>query len=118
MMKKIQAILTIGLLLGLLFAAANVFADSQPAAAELAKPTKQTPGAKATDKANDQSGNGNAGNDHSGGGQGQGHGSDNTPGAKATEKANERAAEGVGKRGQKRMTFKGRVATAGGGSLT
>ncbi len=106
-MKKIQAILTTGLLLGLLFAAANVFADSQPAAAELAKPTKgeHTPGAKATEKANER------------GIQEPGNASEKTPGAKATEKANERAAEGRGNRGQKRMTFKGRVTAAGGESL-
>ncbi len=55
-MKRMQVLLIVGLLLGLLFAAANVFADSQPAAAELAKPTKaeHTPGAKAMEKANER----------------------------------------------------------------
>lgn len=107
-MKKIQMVVTIGMLLGLLFAAANVFADSQPMAAGLAKPTKveNTPGAKATEKANERAT------------QGLGNAPDNTPGAKATEKANERATEGRGNRGETRMTFKGRVTAAGGGSLT
>src|SRR5574337_249248 len=107
-MKRIQVLLTIGLFLGLLFTAANVFANPQVMPAELAKPTKKTPGAMATERSSD--GQGALG--------GQGHGPENTPGAKATEKANERAAGGLGNHGQKRMTFRGRVTAAGGGSLT
>jgi hypothetical protein len=85
-MKKTQVILTMGLLLGLLFAAANVFADTQAPTTALVKPTKveDTPGAKATEKAAERAAQASA------------HVSDNAPGAKATEKANERAAQGSG----------------------
>lgn len=47
-MKKAQVILAIGLVLGLLFSAANVFAGSS---ADVAVKPNKTPGAKATDKA-------------------------------------------------------------------
>jgi ribosome maturation factor RimP len=62
-MKKAQVLLAIGLVLGLLFSAANVFAGSS--ADPLVKPNK-TPGAKATEKAIEQAtqGKGNHGHGH------------------------------------------------------
>ena len=67
-MKRLQIILAMALVLGLLFTAANVFAgSSSPNLADPAKPTQ------------------------AGGGR-----PDHLPGAKATEKAAERASEGQG----------------------
>jgi len=129
-MKRLQIILAMALVLGLLFTAANVFAgSSSPNLADPAKPTQagggrpdHLPGAKATEKAAERAsegqGNGNDGDQGQSGGngnsQGQGNNSshsnadvneqgkpEKTPGAKATEKANERAAEGQSSGGGK-----------------
>jgi hypothetical protein len=97
-------------LLGLLFSAANVFADSA-----LAARPPHTPGAKATEKAAQHSNNSNNGNN----GQGNGQGAEKTPGAKATEKAIEHATRGAGKPTKgKRATYRGTVTAVGGSSLT
>ncbi len=114
-MKKLQITVAIALLMGLLFTAANVFASP----ANLEKP-RQTPGAKATEKAiaraTQAPGGGHANN---------GQGSQNTPGAKATDqaaKATERAAKhettGVDKPKGQRLTYHGTVSAVGGDSLT
>lgn len=131
-MKKTQVILSVGLLLGLLFAAANVFADTQTPTLASVKPTKveRTPGAKATEKAGERAS------------QGSGNGSENVPGAQSIEKANKRTTRGSGnspegtpganetgeadereteKPGElegERSNFKGTVTAAGGESLT
>ena len=105
-MKKARLVTVIMVLIGLMFSAANVFADSTLAA----KPP-QTPGAKATQKAGQHASNGNNG-------QSNGQGAEKTPAAKATDKANQKATQGVGKPKGKRTTYRGTVTAAGGGSLT
>jgi hypothetical protein len=106
-MKKARFLTVILVMLGLLFSAANVFADSALAI----KPT-HVAGAKATEKAGEHASNGNKG-------QGNGQGAEKTPGAKATEKAIEHATEGKGNAHKgKRTTYRGTVTAVGGSSLT
>jgi len=111
-MKKARLVIVIAVLTGLLFSAANVFADSA-----LGGKPPHTPGAKATERAveratSDNNGHGNR--------QGNGQGADKTktPGAKATENVIKHATQGVGKPKGKRTTYRGTVTAAGGGSLT
>jgi len=123
-MKKLQATVILALLLGLFFSTANLVVNA-------AAPEKPhvTPGARATAKAiqrasqapddqgNDNNGQG-GGHNGKGNGQGNGNGPQNTPGAKATEKADERATQGHGRRHGQRLTYRGIVSAAGGGSLS
>jgi len=106
-MKKARLATVIMVLIGLLFSAANVFADSA-----LGGKPPHTPGAKATENAGQHTSNGNNGH-------GNGQGADKTPGAKATEKAIEHATQGKGQHNKgKRTTYRGTVTAVGGGSLT
>jgi len=114
--RKFQVILTTVLMLGLLFTAANAFADPSLNRADAGKPTNshgggkpdKDAGAKATEKAIERApeGNGNGNQSHNesnpgnSGGNGNGGNAskpDKTPGAKAADKAVERAAAGKGK---------------------
>ena len=101
-MKKARFVTVMVVVLGLLFSAASVFADSTLGA----KPT-HVAGAKATEKASQHASNNN-----------NGQGPEKTPGAKATDKANQKATQGVGKPKGKRTTYRGTVTAVGGGSLT
>jgi hypothetical protein len=103
-MKKWQAVVGIMLSFGMLFSAANAFAT-------VAAPSKprQTPGAKATRKAEERATQGHGDN-------GNGQSGHNTPGATATEKAEARATKAVDK-GQ-RVTYQGVVSAVGADSLT
>jgi hypothetical protein len=104
--KKSQMTVAIAVLLGLLFSAANVFANPTTES----KP-RQTPGAKVTEMIGQRATKGQ-------GDQGNGQGSNNTPGAKATEKASARATKGTGKPKGGRVTYRGSVAAVGANSLT
>jgi hypothetical protein len=95
------------LLLGFLLTTANVFANP----AIVAKPP-HTPGAKATEKAEEQ----HASSSHNG--QSTGNGSQVTPGAKATEQAIKRATKVKDKPKGQRVTYRGNVSAVGDSSLT
>jgi hypothetical protein len=127
-MKKVQMTVVIGVLLSLLFSAANVFANPV-----IGGKPHQTPGAKATEKADDRATK--APDDHGNGQDGhktpgaqatenavaratEGQGDNKTPGAKATEKADDRATQGTGKPKGGRITYRGSVTAVGLDSLT
>ena len=134
-MKKFQITIAITLLLGLLLTAANVFASP----VSLDKP-RQTPGAKATDRAvnhpgqgpgggqnnnghgNSNNGNGNDNGNGNGNGNGNSgnnsHGPQKTPGAKATEQADKHATQQAGHHKGPRVTYRGVVSAVGSDSLT
>lgn len=127
-MKKVQMTVVVGVLLSLLFSAANVFANPV-----IGSKPHQTPGAKATVKADDratkaQDNNGNRqdgyktpgaqATENAIGRATEGQNGNNKPGAKATEKADNRATQVKGKPKGDRVTYRGTVAAVGQDSLT
>jgi hypothetical protein len=138
-MKKLQAAISIALLLGLFLSVANVFANPGPA-----DRPRQTPGAKATDRAIQHATQGHGGQDNNNGqpnansthgannshggnndhgpqntpGGNNNHGHQNTPGAKATEKADKHNTQTAGKSKGERITYRGIVSAVGADNLT